>query len=324
MELNPLEERRGLSITQILSILIILGMFGADFMTVRNLFIEMMEPNNAVILSFILAGALEGLPFYLGMIHSEKIDVGSYNINDKPVMTRGFWIAMIALVVTFFIAVASRLLWIQNLYVTEQMVDEDFYEELIPQLFMMVSPIMTSLLSYVASWFAFRSSYQERLYRIVVKKQDIYNRCKDNFYISFDAYRRARLSLWNSLTEESGESVPEDSKSYHESCFKKIRTKLVSHCITCYPTQIERYTQETNKLLEGFILEMSRHTTLPQTITRITLADIIAEHDELAIDYADCWDYNFAGPDLENELRATLDNALVVAEFGASMKNNRK
>lgn len=324
MEYNPLQKKGGLSGTQYFSILIILGMLVADFLTVRSLFIEMMEPGNAVILSFIMAGALEGLPFYLGMIHSEKIDVGSYNTNDKPVMTRGFWLAMIALLVTFAIAVASRLLWIQHLYITEQMVGEDFYEELIPQLFMTISPIMTSLLSYVASWFAFRSSYLDRLYDLVVQKQDVYNRCKENFQTSYDAYRRARYSLWSSLTEENGEPIPQDSAKYHERCFKKIRNKLVSHCITCYPSQIERYTQETNKLLEGFILEMSRHTTLPQTITRLTLADIIAEHDELAIDYADCWDYNFAGPDLENELRATLDNALVVAQFEASMNPPQK
>ena len=42
------------------------------------------------------------------------------------------------------------------------------------------------------------------------------------------------------------------------------------------------------------------------------------------MDYADCWNYNLAGPDLEAELRSTLDNAVVVAQFETVIRQNNK
>lgn len=317
---NPLQKFQIFSPVQFIALAIIIAMAASDFTTLFWLFREMISPDEALVYSLILTGGLEGLPFFLGMIHSEKHDTGSYQTNDKKVASVGFWISLLAYFLVYAITVMVRLAWIDQMKRT--MREDRFQEEVISQYFLILMPLATSLLAYVASWFAFRSSALERQYKIVVRKQAIYTQCQENFQNSLDAYQRARFSLWASLTDS--DPIPPSFNQFRKDCFAKIRAKLVANCVTCYPTQIERYTQMVNKELERLILEAAEHSTLPQAITSLTLSELIEEHDAKAMDYADCWDYNYAGPDLEAELRSTLDNAIVVAQFETVIRHNNK
>ena len=321
---NPLKRQHFWTPIQWFAAGVTIAMLISDTYTMRSLFIEFVDRRDAMIYALILAAALEGLPFYLGTITSEWADTGGYYKNDRKVTRRGFWITMFAILVAAVIAVGMRLLWLQNMYLEGDLGERRGFENAIPQIFLAVLPLATSLLSFVASWFAFRSSYVERLYKEVIRKQDTYLKCKEAFHDAYDTLQRAKYSLWNSLVEADNTHMPKKTADFRKECFAHIRSKLIANCITCYPTQIERYTQEVNLELEKCILEMSKHTPLPQSITRITLAEVIEEHDANAMDYADCWNYNLAGPDLETELRSTLDNAVVVAQFETVIRQNNK
>lgn len=321
---NPLKKLRFWTPFQWFAAGVTIAMFISDTYTLRDFFTgKVYEPDN-VIYAMILAAALEGLPFYLGTIASEKVDAARYYKNDKEVTHRGLWLVRGAILLAFAIAIGLRIGWLQTMYYNGELRNSQDYEKVFEHLFLAILPVATSVLSYVASWFAFRSSYVERLYKEVVRKQDVYLECKEQFQDAYDTLQRAKYSLWNSLVEADGPRMPRKNADFRRECFAHIRSKLIANCITCYPTQIERYTQEVNLELEKCILEMSKHTPLPQSITKITLADVIEEHDAYAMDYADCWNYNLAGPDLEAELRSTLDNAVVVAQFETVIQQNNK
>lgn len=312
---RPLKLERNWGALQFVAAFITALMLAADFYTLRDLFLEIVDiARDAYIYSMVLACALEGLPFYLGTIVSEVKDEGCYYKNDRKVARFGCVITLVALLLVFAMAAGLRAMFIQNQYLQGAYSQRRGFEQMIPQLFLMVSPILTSTLAFVASWFAFRRSYLEELYRKVIRKQNIYLRCKSAFQKAYNPYMRARHSLWASLADPDCQ-MPVKSTDYRRECFAHIRSKLVTNCIVSYPTQIEQYTQRVNQALEECLLEMSKHTTLPHAITDISLADLIEEYDNRAMDAADCWNYNYAGPDLEAELRNTLDNAIVVAHF---------
>lgn len=321
---NPLKKLRFWTPIQWFAAAFTVGMFVSDTYTFLDFFTSIVYPPDNFVYAVVMAAALEGLPFYLGTISSEKVDVGGYYKNDKEVTRRGKRIVWAAILFTFVLAVGLRVSWLVKMYFEGDLRNPKDYENAIPHLFLAVLPIITSVLSYVASWFAFRSSYVERLYKEVIRKQDIYLKCKEQFQDAYDTLQRAKYSLWNSLVEADGPQMPRKNADFRKECFAHIRSKLIANCITCYPTQIERYTQEVNLELEKCILEMSKHTPLPQSITKITLAEVIEDHDANAMDYADCWNYNLAGPDLEAELRSTLDNAVVVAQFETVIRQNNK
>lgn len=315
---NPLKKQHNLGFIQFAALTIICAMAVTDYMSMFWLFREMVSPTESGVYALSLALGLEGAPFFLGMIHSQKHDNANYLTSDKKVLQIGFWMSMLAFAVVYVVTIVARLQWIAQL--KQNLRPDRFEEESLAQYILMFLPLATSLMAYIASWFAFRSSAVERQYKVVIKKQDIFTQCQENFQNSFDAYQQAKRSLWTSLEDREG--VPLGSKAFRDGCYNRIRAKLVSNCLTCYPTQIERYTQRVNEMLEKCILEMAEHSTLPQSISCITLAEVIAEHDARAMDYADCWDYNYAGPDLEAELRSTLDNAVVVAQFETILRSN--
>ena len=58
-------------------------------------------------------------------------------------------------------------------------------------------------------------------------------------------------------------------------------------------------------------------------ILQIKASDIIRKYEETNRNYADAWDYDLAGPDLERELRRTLDTSVVKAQFKAGLSHSR-
>lgn len=311
---RPLRKYFRITPAQIFAILVTGFMMLADWYTLRDLFLELVNATDAQIYAMILATTLEGLPFYLGMLSAERADVGRYYKNDLKIARTGFWIALFALLCTFAITASLRILLIYNMTLMGEFNGRRGFEELIPQLFLTVSPLMTSLLSYVASWFTFRSNYLDRAYKETLEKQAFYLQRREEFREAYDLYQGARSGLWSSLDDTEMVNIPRESEPFRTECFVRIRNKLVANCLACYPTQIERYTQEVNSALERCIQELAMHTTIPHAITTISVSELIARHDKNARDHADCWDYNLAGPDLEAELRSMLDQAVIVAQ----------
>jgi hypothetical protein len=110
--------------------------------------------------------------------------------------------------------------------------------------------------------------------------------------------------------------VPKNFSDFQRECFAKIRRKLIDECMECYSTMLERYSSETEVRLQELLVRGSQHTTLPNTISEMSLRDIISKHDQdICVDYADVWDYNVAGVDLKEELRRILDNEIITAQF---------
>lgn len=319
---RPLRNKNRITLSQIAAILVTGFMVLADWYTLRDLFIELVNATDAHIYAMILATTLEGLPFYLGMLSAEGADVGHYYKNDFKTARTGFWIALFALFCAFTITASLRILMIYNMRLMGEFNGRRGFEKLIPQLFLTVSPLLTSLLSYVASWFTFRSSYLEKAYNETLEKQEFYLQRREEFREAYDLFQGTRSSLWFSLEDAETLIMPRDSESFRTECFTRIRKKLVANCLACYPTQIERYTQEVNSALERCIQELAMHTTIPHAITDISVSELISQHDKNARDYADCWDYNMAGPELEGELHSMLDQAVVVAQSETTVRQN--
>ncbi len=323
---NPLRKRTGWTWWQFLAVMVTFLMMAADFYALYSMFAVDLRRDemDSAVYALVIASALEGFPFVGGMLASEKIDQGRYIRHDAKVVKRGFWFCFFGFLFAYLLTLLLRVMVIRGMYRFGELDGKKGWEELLPQVLLLFSPFATSFFSFAFSWFAFRSRYMYDLFKTVADKQETYLKCKQQFQDAYDTYQRARTSLWTSLVDGPGTDMPSDSDRYRQECFARIRSKLVANCITCYPTQIERYTQMVNLELERCILEIAKHTTLPQSITSVPLAQVIHNHDAEAMDYADCWNYNFAGPDLEAELRSTLDNAVVVAQYETVIHQNRK
>lgn len=323
METNyhyPRLKKRGIQWGRVAALIIVLLMMMADVYTMRDLYIEVGNDwIDAWIYAFVAAIILEGMPAYLGIALSEKHDKGRFNVNDEYVNKKGIPFAVLVLVLTWAVVIMLRVKWIETGYEIGRYGGRHSEEEVIGQYFLVCSPVLTSLASGAVSWFALRSSYLQKKYQEVYRLQEKFQRAEQEFLIAHQRCREARTSVWTSLCGPDVTDMPKSFENFRLECFARIRAKMVDNCLIAYPTQIERYTSMVEAKLGLFLQEASQHSTIPYAINRNTIQDIITKYDLDTMDNADCWNYNMSGPDLEAELRRTIDNAVIVAQYKTAL-----
>lgn len=324
------------------AVILILALTFADFLAMKNLFEDLYLSDffmlggtkvkalsEANVYSFTFAVLLEGNPFFIGIAASVLVDKTKYKVNDRLNAKYGLVISLSAFVLTICLVWALRvLLIIQNggwdaFYSTKTFGGEDGYNEnFIAQIYLLVAPLLTSLLAFVASWTAFRSESISKLEYRLEKMHGRFLVAQSRFLDTVHKNDDARTALWGSLTAK--DKMPSDLDTFRKECFDRIRSKLISNCITEFPDQVERYNAEISSLLQEFIGEMGRHTTsIPRDIENIDINRILGDYDQQRIDaqrQVDAWSYTVCGEALEKELKTVLDNAVVVAQFKTATK----
>lgn len=290
----------------------------SDWYTVRDLFISVNTNSmDAIVYATVAAIVLEMLPSYMGTVMGRRRDKGRYDSNDA-----GWVSVVVALLVTCGMAILVgylRFHWLQEQIRLGEIGGRRGNEEIYGQYFLMVLPALTSLAAFLISWFMLRERCLQTKYEEVLSLQEDYYEKERDFRMAHSRCLEARTTVWISVCDQDESDMPEGLEAFRRECFARIRNKLVDNCLTTYPTQIERYTADVEAKLQSYLLEISKHSTLPYTITSISLDDLIREHDKNAMDYADCWNYNWSGPDLEAELRRTIDNAVVIAQYKSAL-----
>lgn len=332
---------------KIFSIIIILTMAFFDFAAMKNLFIhlqvsdipllspDMMNYNTGVpnhvlgyvselnVYPFMLIVLLEGIPYFLGLEVTETFDKTTYKVNRKKFAKIGFGVGIFAMFVTFGLVCFMR-----HLVILKEGGWPDIFgrhgeitNKFIVQFGLMVSPILTSALAFIASLAAFKSESADELERKIDHLFVKYLNEQSKFHDVTNKLDDARTALWTTLTGSQNRQMPQKFDDYRKECFDKIRAKLIENVIIQYPGQISRYNSEIEGMLEIFIKQMgdARETNVPFEILSITTDDLFEDYDKtISLNEKvpiDAWNYSIAGDELGKELKKVLDNAIVVAQF---------
>lgn len=298
---------------------LIIAMAASDFYTVRSLFIDVnISATDAVVYALISAIILEMLPSYMGTVLGSRKDKARYEKN-----LAGYCSVFLAFFVTFAMMVllaSLRYYWVKEQLRVGELGGSRGTADVYKHMFLGVLPALTSIAAFLIAWFALRRKSLETKYAEVRQLQEEFYARQADFRLAQSRSMEARTSVWISVSDSQDGQMPEGMEAFRRECFARIRSKLVDDCLITYPTQIERYSMDVESKLQQYLLRISKHSTLPHTITGISIDELIREHDEnSARDPADCWNYNEAGPDLEAELRRTIDNAVVVAQYKSAL-----
>lgn len=323
---------------KVIAVLFIIAMAIADFLSMDNLFTsldlrdtfyiggrEIKFLSETTVYSLTLAVLLEGNPAFMGYVASLMADKTQHKRNDEMNAKVGFIISLVGFFFTLVLVCSLRYLLIYNNGGFRTFFDEHTYGgdisnngKFIAQIYLLIAPVLTSLLSFVASWTAFRSEQVASLERKLDALHNKYLVEQSRFLDIKHRNDDACNALWSSLAVS--DEKPSDLNTFRRECFKRIRNKLICNCSAVFPDQVERYNKEVECLLNDFIKQMGRKTTdIPQDIQSLTIDSIIKEHDK-DCEPRDAWSYVRAGSKLEEELKRVLDNAVVVAQFKTAIK----
>lgn len=265
---------------------------------------------------------LEGIPYFLGMEVSIILDKTSYRTNSKKFAQVGAIIALVALIGTFALVIIMRLLVIDLEVGFPKFLggSAEVTPSFIVQFGLLFTPILTSLLAFVASLATFKSESAEELERKIDHLHKKFLNEQSKFYDILNRNDDARTALWTSLTSDQSGKMPSRFDDFRKECFDRIRRKLVENVIFQYPGQISRFNTEIEGILESYINQMSdaKETNVPYEILSITTENLFKQYDYLQKaekNDIDAWNYTVAGEALEEELKQVLDNAVVVAQF---------
>ncbi len=323
---------------KVVAVVVVALMMVADFLAMINMFTqlggldtlwlfgkEFKIFSETVIYSFTMVLLLEGNPWFLGKTASALLDKGIYKKNDKTTAILGFWVSLVGLILTWILVIVIRWLTIQKnggyaAYMT------DNYDQFVLHACLSVTPVLTSILAAVASWTASSSNQETKLIREIRRRYNQFLRSQKVFLDILYKNEDAKVALWTSLNVRPNGPMPQDFDSFRQECFTRIRAKLIENCITQYPDQILRFNAAMENMLLDCVEQMSKRSTLPETIKEINLKELIGKYDEERKNEnkaANAWNYTIAGRDLEAELKILLDNAVVTAQFKTSNKPNR-
>lgn len=309
----------------------------ADFLTINNLFESLHISSQfyigeldlsrfikeGVVYSLTMSILLEGNPAFLGYAVSLWTDKTLAKSNDEFNAKVGTIVSLIGLLITLALSVYLRAIMIKanggakayfsGVYaLNDEQLDNSSF---VIHCYLLVSPILTSLLAFVASWSAFRSERLDDL----EKKVDSLHLKSLNYQRQFldvkSQFDDARLGLWSTITATDTSNMPSEITTYRKEFYNRTRKKLQDNTLNELPDQIKHYNKEIENLLSTFITQMEQNHS-----DSLSVENLIRMHDAKTENNVDKWDSELATPELKEKLNKLLDNAIVIAQFKTSVK----
>lgn len=297
---------------------IVLAIF--DFLSVREVFTRSsLSPLNATTFAILFALGLEGIPFFTASFVAKALLEYKVKKNDKLYAWIGVILGMIGLIIAWIVAMYIRYVLIEKSGGRVQYYDENTnpnlgeYKNYTADIFLMWSPIITSILAFLASWWSTAWDIENK----IKKEVDFYHKkflYKESLYrMEVEKLLNLRAVTWNAVTEYEAERIPIPSNEqvFREEVTKRIRRQLILNSIALYPGEIERFQNKIEAELGSYLSQLAINSTNPELLLSIDLKALIQRYDEEQLQKGKlemCWDYSKAGKALEDELKSCVDN----------------
>lgn len=340
---------------KIAAVLLILALTGADVFAMNDLFTSLdIDVTSVMVFSFTFALCLEGLPTFLGASLSKLKDQTNYKKNEYKNAQIGFWGGLIGFLCAFALVVALRVLIMTKSGGYTAYLDgsygvgaSEYYGEtsqlFIKDLFLTISPLLTSILAGLTSWIVFPSDIHSRLEKELDKMQADYIEKQSKFNVSYDKLEVVRMTIWKDVSNNNSD-MPSSINIFRKECYARIRNLITRDCIEKFPVQIEQFNKYIKDDLLFYRDEMASiaadsgvdfsdiniETLIKKRDARILDKINVPEKNkngkkfERYLDESDCWDYGLARSVLINNLKKLLNNAIVVAQYKSTGEQHFK
>jgi len=172
-------------------------------------------------------------------------------------------------------------------------------------LFLMFSPVLTSLFAFVISWHIFRKDNIDKLEKEVEGLYEKFIKELEHYKNTSADLDNKKLELWSMFN--SKKSMPSSMHSFRKKCFKMVRSMIMGNSAFLYKRQLERFMHEMEGDIATYISKISDKSNVAHRITEeLTIADIIDEFDK-KLNPEKKWDSDKAFDTLQNEFANLLN-----------------
>lgn len=294
--------------------------------------------------AMLFAICLEGIPFFSAYFVAKVFVHHKVKKNDRRYAGIGFVLGMIGLLIAWGVAMYIRGIIIQNnilegkqelyrelmvfleensaldeaeAYFWKMNENRPKYDGYTVDIFLFWSPIMTSILAFLASWSTTAKDVEKEVKQEVEFYHKKFLKKEADYRAELEKLLNLRASIWHSVTQYEAERVPMPvtENAFREEVIRRIRKQLISNSVTVYPSEVGRFQNKVEAELREYLSELAANSTNPEIILSIDIQEIIRKYDEEQLrnnQEAKCWDYSKAGTELEAELRRLVDNTTIM------------
>ena len=298
-----------------------------DYLTVVELFTDadLSGESSEKTFATLFALCLEGIPFFTASFLAKALLEYKVKKNDKLYAWLGVVLGLVGLIMAWLIAWHVRDAIIQSNGGIKQYLHleiggvKDYnlalgeYEGYTADIFLKWSPIITSILAFLASWRVTAWDIENKL----KKEVDFYHKkflYKESLYrMELEKLLNLRAATWNAVTEYEAEriAIPDNEQVFREEVIKRIRRHLIVSSLAIYPNEVKRFQNRIEAELGSYLSQLAIHSTNPELLLSIDLKELLQQYDEEQVQKGHpemCWDYSNAGDALEVELESCIDN----------------
>lgn len=322
--------------TEWLCVGLTLALIGSDFYAMYNMFTRFdVTDNERLIYSGTFALFLEGFPFMMGLVVPQIQDPVQFIKGRRKAYRKIAWFCRIGLLISWGLAIYIRLLQVAPLeegtltkdnfslstLITaplwsylESSFGETMNSEFLGQLFLFVSPILTSVLCYVISLHVFGQSSVDVAAKKFRKCSQRYKWCERKYQKIENRRQDVMRSMWRSLCDEEDQRYYSNDE-FRSACHVRIHDKMIGKCVSAYPGLLKRYNEQIELKLAQYIVRIEKQSTIPERIEKLTVESIIEKYDGKMEDPTNRWDFEECGYDMREELESMLHEAIILAQF---------
>lgn len=324
---------------------LILLLFAADYYTIYDLFREPQFNFNPLIqkiLAVVVAAVLEGLPCLFSTALCKLMDTNITDQIERRKQKIILVISSVSIVFMFALVISLRVnVLIGNLgpemqselfniiesisnkdgFALTQLIDILSSEKVSTHIFLIFSPIITSVFALLLSLGYTSSDYLDSLRRKYEAKHRKSQKANFNKFVAQGKVRTMKQELWNELGLFG--TPPDDSDAFHKSIATAIGQRIEKDGVEAFNVQIRKFNTEIESVLQEYLFRISEFSSVPLEITGLCVRDIIAEYDnsvaedfsagnktdEKATELSKMWAYHKCISPLTNELRSMITNA---------------
>lgn len=187
------------------------------------------------------------------------------------------------------------------------------------QVFLFVSPILTSVLAYALTLVAFSSNNAALAAKDMQKALEYHQWCDNRYQSIHNRCMDAKRSIWASLNGNPGRYI-DDPATFRRSCHVLIHDNLIEECLDAYPSMLKQYNEAVESVLADFISQCAEHSSEPHKVARITVEEIIQEYEKGLTEAGNKWRYEECSEKMCADLEELLDHTIIMAQFRKAAK----
>lgn len=301
-----------ISRTKVLLYLPVFVLAWCDYRTMLGMFSVPsgdIDTTDRMVYAFAACVCLEALPTFLGYAAARFWDKTAYSANQCLLSAIVMGLSGAGSVLLWGFVVTMRTLLIRSrgglaAFMTDSY-KSGFY---LIDLFLTVLPVFTSILAMVCGFMGY-SPAVDRMESQADHDQSLALEARKQYDEALSCMKNAAARLWAKVSREE---IPDRSLvEFQNQVLARIRNKSIQNAQNALPLLLQHYNASCEVFLQDALHKMAAHSNIPQDLLALNLEELLRAEtpDESPLLR---WDPAAAEPGLQQYLKTTLDNRIII------------